>query len=73
MKFVKGYVLIDRLFPDLAFDPQFEKILNSKAVKSLFDTRYLNKFFETGQMIHSETYLAPAHLLDELSKSYDYV
>ena len=71
MMFVKGYLLVDRLLPDLAFDPEFVKILNTKAIKSLFDTRYIREFLDTGQMIHGETYLAPVHLLEELSRSYD--
>ncbi len=69
--FLKGYVLVERLFPDLGFDPEFKKILTSRAYRSLFDVRFIREFFETGQMIHGETYLAPAHLLEELSKSYD--
>ncbi|MFW9939408.1 MAG: hypothetical protein ACFFFT_00110 [Candidatus Thorarchaeota archaeon] len=44
---VKGYRQINALIPDLAFDPEYTHVIESEALKQLYDTTFINDYLDT--------------------------
>lgn len=44
---VKGYNQVRALIPDLAFDPEYTPVIESEALKQMYDTTFINDYLDT--------------------------
>ena len=59
-----GFTLIERMLPNLGFDPEFKKLLESKPLKFLFDTSDVMMYFEGKVQKKRQNYILSTQKFD---------
>ena len=66
--YLTGFTIHEKMLPRLEFDPEFQKILEHEAIKELYDTSFIDDYFEPIPPKRNKKYLINMNLLKEVLK-----